>query len=144
MSVQIALGAPATRVASRKLGPAAGSRSPPASSVSAACDTSTFASTWGRWETVARIVSWVSGSIARALGGVVARVVTDDGRLEPLAGRQRDRAANQAEADDRDPHLAVGAPGSYGRGQAVEQRDRGLPVEAAVGDRLPVHQLAVA
>ena len=34
MSVQIALGAPATRVASRKLGPVAGSRSPPAASAS--------------------------------------------------------------------------------------------------------------
>ena len=33
MSVQIALGAPATRVASRKLGPVAGSRSPPSASV---------------------------------------------------------------------------------------------------------------
>ena len=64
MSVQIALGAPATRVASRKLGPVAGSRSGgsgPASSVRAACATSTFASTCGRCETVARIVSWVSG-----------------------------------------------------------------------------------
>ena len=64
MSVQIALGAPATRVASRKLGPVAGSRSPPAASVRAAWETSTLASTCGRCETVARIVSWVSGSIA--------------------------------------------------------------------------------
>ena len=64
MSVQIALGAPATRVASRKLGPVAGNRSRPASSASAASETSTFASTCGRCETVARIVSCVSGSIA--------------------------------------------------------------------------------
>ena len=67
MSVQIPLGAPATRVASRKLGPVAGSRSPPASSASAAWETSTFASTWGRWETVARIASCVWGSIATGL-----------------------------------------------------------------------------
>ena len=44
MSVHTALGAPATRVASRKLGPVAGSRSSPAASARAAWVTSTLAS----------------------------------------------------------------------------------------------------
>ena len=112
MSVQIALGAPATRVASRKLGPAAGSRSPPASSASAACATSTFASTWGRCETVARIVSWVSGSIAAGRAPSA-----DEQPVEPLVqdarGRRRrrqvpGRALEQIGAGVLDPR-ALGA-----------------------------------
>ena len=52
--------APATRVASRKLGPVAGIRSPP--SAPAACATRTFASTCGRCETAAIVRSWSAGS----------------------------------------------------------------------------------
>ena len=62
MSLQIAVEAPATRVASRKLGPVGGSRSD--SSAPAAWATSTLASTCGRCETEAIRRSWVSGSIA--------------------------------------------------------------------------------
>ena len=58
------LGAPATRVASRKLGPVAGRRSSPAARTWAAWATSTLASTWGRCETAARMRSCVSASIA--------------------------------------------------------------------------------
>ena len=49
MSVQIAAFAPATRVASRKLGPRAGSGSSSSAEGVAACETSTLASTCGRW-----------------------------------------------------------------------------------------------
>src|ERR671933_435477 len=52
----------ATRVASRKLGPVGGSRSPPSARVAWA--TSTLATTWGRCETAAIMRSWVSASIA--------------------------------------------------------------------------------
>ena len=64
MSVQIALLAPATRVASRKLGPTAGSRSEPSPSRLLAWPTSALASTWGRCDTHAIKRSWVSASIA--------------------------------------------------------------------------------
>ena len=53
--------APATRVASRKLGPVAGGRSPP--SASSAWATRTLATTWGRWLTAAITRSWTSASI---------------------------------------------------------------------------------
>ena len=62
MSPQIALDAPATRVASRKLGPVGGSRSD--SSARAAWATSTLASTCGRCDTLAISRSCVSASIA--------------------------------------------------------------------------------
>ncbi len=64
MSVQIALLAPATRVASRKLGPTAGSRSDSSPSRPAVCATSRLASTCGRCDTQAIRRSWVSASIA--------------------------------------------------------------------------------
>ena len=53
--------APATRVASRKLGPVAGGRSPPSASMAWA--TRTFATTWGRWLTAAITRSWTSASM---------------------------------------------------------------------------------
>ena len=61
MSPQIAVDAPATRVASRKLGPVAGSLSRSSLSARAAWATSTLASTCGRWETAAISRSWVVG-----------------------------------------------------------------------------------
>src|SRR5664279_5182543 len=64
MSVQMALLAPATRVASRKLGPTAGRRSDSSPSRPAACVTSRLASTCGRCETQAIRRSWVSASMA--------------------------------------------------------------------------------
>ena len=66
MSVQIALFAPATRVASRKLGPTAGRRCAPrrAERGAPAWATSTLASTCGRCDTLAIRRSWVSASIA--------------------------------------------------------------------------------
>ena len=64
MSVQIASLAPATRVASRKLGPVAGSGSCWSASASAAWLTSTLATTCGRCETLAIRRSWTTGSIA--------------------------------------------------------------------------------
>ena len=65
MSVQIALLAPATRVASRKLGPSAGSRGPSSRRAApAACAASRFASTCGRCETQAIRRSWGPASIA--------------------------------------------------------------------------------
>src|SRR4051794_5343019 len=64
MSVQMPLLAPATRVASRKLGPTRGSGSSSRSTVRAACETSTVASTCGRWLTVASRRSCESASSA--------------------------------------------------------------------------------
>ncbi|OLE24101.1 MAG: hypothetical protein AUG49_14185 [Catenulispora sp. 13_1_20CM_3_70_7] len=63
MSGQMAGFAPATRVASRRLGPMPG----PALSrevCSAARNRSTFARTWGRWLVTAITRSWVSASVA--------------------------------------------------------------------------------
>src|SRR6267143_169772 len=76
MSVQTSELAPATRVASRKLGPTRGSGSPSASA-RAACETSTLASTCGRWLTAASSRSCVAASIAtgRAPEEVRARVL---------------------------------------------------------------------
>ena len=56
--------APATRVASRKLGPVAGRPCDSSSSSRAAWPTSTFASTCGRWLIVAIRRSWASAAIA--------------------------------------------------------------------------------
>src|SRR5215211_1209000 len=64
MSVQTLELAPATRVASRKLGPTRGSGWSSRASTRAAWDTSTFASTCGRWLTVASRRSWASASMA--------------------------------------------------------------------------------
>ena len=61
MSVQIALLAPATRVASRKLGPDRGQPLDPSPSRPAACATSRLASTCGRCDTHAIRRSWVVG-----------------------------------------------------------------------------------
>ena len=63
MSGQIVALAPATRVASRKLGPVAGTSSPSASR-RAAWPTSTLAKTCGRCETLAITRSWTAASIA--------------------------------------------------------------------------------
>ena len=65
--------APATRVASRKLGPVAGGRSPP--SASSARLTRTLATTCGRWLTAAITRSWTSASITagRAPRPVISR-----------------------------------------------------------------------
>ena len=64
MSVQIALLAPATRVASRNEGPVAGSGSSEPCNAAAAWATSTLASTCGRCETLAIMRSWASAPIA--------------------------------------------------------------------------------
>src|SRR3954452_5092281 len=63
MSVHTSELAPATRVASRKLGPTLG-RGSPSPRAPAACTTSTLASTWGRWDTAASSRSWVAASMA--------------------------------------------------------------------------------
>src|SRR5919206_39166 len=62
MSVHSAGWAPATRVASRKLGPVGGSVSPPSARVAWA--TRRLASTWGRCETAAITRSCVAASMA--------------------------------------------------------------------------------
>ena len=140
MSVQIALGAPATRVASRKLGPVAGSRSPPAASARAAWETSTLASTCGRCETVARIVSWVVG-VDRRRPGARARAAAGAG-----ARRARPRCVAvgvryQVAPSNRSAR-ACSTPGGLGAGQRVaadEPRvvvggDHGALGRADVGD----------
>ena len=128
MSVQIALGAPATRVASRNDGPVAGSRSPP--SVAAACATSTLASTCGRCETDASIRSWASASIA-----VGSRAERDQQAMQALvqlagglhAGRQvPDGAVEQVGAGVRDARPSRRPPAG-GRRRTEDRRERRRP-----------------
>ena len=119
--------APATRVASRKLGPTRGSASPCSSSARAACETSTFAITCGRWLTVASSRSCVSASIA--IGRAPDR---DDEAMQPfvqepggaLARRQvPGRALEQVRARVLDTG-------------GLRAGDRVAADEALVGDRL--------
>src|SRR3954463_9040292 len=84
MSVQMPLFAPATRVASRKLGPTRGSGSSSRSTVRAACETSTLASTCGRWLTAAG-----GGACETGAGGAGGG---------PRGGGARARAEGQQEA----------------------------------------------
>ena len=89
MSVQIALLEPATRVASRKLGPVAGTASP-AAIAPAAWATSTLASTCGRCETVAikRSCNSASTAVGRApnlLRALAIRALSGKGSEEQLA-----------------------------------------------------------
>ena len=140
MSVQIALGAPATRVASRKLGPVAGSRSPPAASVAAAWATSTLASTCGRCETAASIAV-VGLGVDRRRAAPRARAAAGAGARR---GPPRSRAAGvryQVAPSNRSARAcstpAVSAPASgwppTNRGSSMRGDDRALG-RADVGD----------
>ena len=92
MSVQIALLAPATRIASRKLGPIGGQAlalaSPPIRP--AAWAASRLASTCGRCETQAISRSWVSASIAVGMGAEApqqrVQALVEHARGAPRAG----------------------------------------------------------
>ena len=92
----------------------------------------------GRGERVARGSTAPSSSAAASARGV--GVPAPDSAPSTLARGERDRAADQAEADDRDPHPRRARLRARGHrpGEPVEHRDGGVPTDAAVSDRLTV------
>ena len=138
MSPQIAGLEPATRVASRKLGPTSGIRSESRVSSAAASPTRTLASTCGRWLTVAIRRSCASASIAcgraprpatSALQAVVEDAAGALGRGQVPAGALEEVGAG------------VLHPGGLGAGQRVAA-DEALVV-AERGDQLALGRAGV-
>src|SRR5205085_6717602 len=101
------------------------------------------------------------GSIERLLGRLTSAVegtTLDGGRqsirgsvsprhlgAEPFPCAQPDRAADQTDPHDGDPHSLPTLPDratlSDSAGEPIENLDRRLPVDTAVGDRLAVDEV---
>ena len=63
--------------------------------------------------------------------------------VEPGAGGESDRPTDQTHAEDGDLHCSGFAPLTDSRAQTVERQHRRVPVDAGVGDRLAVDQVAI-
>ena len=131
MSVQIALVAPATRVASRKLGPVAGSRSPPAPIAAAACATSTLAKHVRQVRDEREHRSWVVGVDRRR-----PRAERDQQPVEALVELARRSAPSVSGTRSRLKQVGAGVrdPGRLGAGQrmaADEPLDRACAATTA-------------